>query len=115
MKIVYNRMIPFKGFCAINFLGIVFARQEFKELSKSTLNHEAIHTAQMKELLYIGFYLWYVIEWLIKLFVYSRKEAYRNISFEREAYDHQHDYGYLKKRKHFAWWRRISQSHQTVM
>lgn len=115
MKIVYNRMIPFKGFSAINFWGIVFARQEFKELSKSTLNHEAIHTAQMKELLYIGFYLWYVIEWFIKLFVYGRKEAYRNISFEQEAYEHQHDYDYLKKRKHYAWCQMISQAHKAVI
>lgn len=115
MKVIYNSLIPIKGFRAMNLFGIIFARKEYKQLSLRTLNHEAIHTAQMKELLYIGFYFWYVVEWFIKLFKFGRKDAYRNISFEREAYDHQHDYGYLKKRKHFAWWRRISQSHQTVI
>jgi hypothetical protein len=39
----------------------------------------------MKEILYIPFYLWYGVEWLIKLFY--KGNAYRNLSFEREAYD----------------------------
>lgn len=53
MKIVYNNVIPFKGFAAINLFGIVFARKECRPLSKEAMNHEAIHTEQMKELLYI--------------------------------------------------------------
>ncbi len=79
MRVIYNSLIPFKGFIAINLFGIVFARKEYKELSRRTLNHEAIHTAQMKEMLYIGFYIWYLSEWLIKLSVYGKK-AYENIS-----------------------------------
>ena len=55
MKVIYNSLIPFKGFIAINLFGIVFARKEYKELSRRTLNHEAIHTAQMKEMLYVSF------------------------------------------------------------
>lgn len=102
MKVIYNSLIPFKGFIAINLFGIVFARKEYKELSRRTLNHEAIHTAQMKEMLYVFFYLWYVIEWIIKLFRYGHN-AYENISFEREAYAFQSDRCYLKVRKHYAW------------
>ena len=102
MKVIYNSLIPFKGFIAINLFGIVFARKEYKELSRRTLNHEAIHTAQMKEMLYVFFYLWYVIEWIIKLFRYGHN-AYENISFEREAYAFQSDRYYLKGRKHYAW------------
>ncbi|MCD8134819.1 MAG: hypothetical protein LUH01_02220 [Parabacteroides gordonii] len=108
MKIVYNKLIPFKGFSAINILGIVFARKEFKELSQKTINHETIHTAQMKEMAYIFFYIWYLVEWLVKLFRYGRKGAYRNISFEREAYTNQYDYDYLSKRECYAWWKKIS-------
>ena len=85
MKVIYNNLIPFKGFDAMNLFGVVFARNEYKDLDKVVLNHEAIHTAQMKELLYIFFYIIYVIEWLILLFKYGKK-AYRNISFEKEAY-----------------------------
>lgn len=102
MRVIYNSLIPFKGFIAINLFGVIFARKEYKELSRRALNHEAIHAAQMKEMLYIGFYIWYLSEWLIKLSVYGKK-AYENISFEREAYAFQSDRCYLKVRKHYAW------------
>lgn len=45
MKVVYNNLIPFKGFQAMNLFGILFARKEYNPISKITLNHEAIHTA----------------------------------------------------------------------
>ena len=50
-----------------------------------TIHHEKIHWQQQMEMLIILFYLWYVIEWFIKIFIYSKK-AYINISFERAAY-----------------------------
>ena len=53
MKIIYNDIIPFKGYKAINLFGIVFARKSARPLSDKNKNHEAIHTAQMKELLYV--------------------------------------------------------------
>lgn len=43
----------------------------------------------------------YVVEWLCRLF--QKGNAYRNISFEREAYDNQYNYNYLSKRKHYSW------------
>lgn len=103
MKIIYNRIIPFRGFAAINLCGVVFARREYRPLSATTLNHEAIHTAQMRELLYAGFYLCYLAEWLVRLF--GKGNAYRNISFEREAYRHQHDPDYLRTRRRWTMWR----------
>ena len=58
----------------------------------------------MKELLYIGFYIAYLFEWLFKvLFKYPfSHKAYRDISFEREAYRYEEDLGYLNRRKHYA-------------
>lgn len=101
MKIIYNNIIPFRGFVAMNLFGMLFVRKEYKgKIGSRTLNHESIHTAQMRELLYLGFYLAYVIEWCVRLFMCGN--AYRNISFEREAYLNEHDSKYLKKRKHFA-------------
>lgn len=52
MKTIYNKYIPFKGFSAINCLGIwLFVRNEKKYgywvspmLSEKTLNHENIHS-----------------------------------------------------------------------
>ena len=55
MKIIRNKIIPFKGFKAINLFGILFVRGDSK-INEKTINHESIHTAQMKELWYMGFW-----------------------------------------------------------
>ena len=104
MKVIYNNIIPFKGFLAINLFGVIFARKKYKPVDVSTINHESIHTAQMKELLYIGFYIWYGIEWIIRLIIDKDSTiAYYNIKFEKEAYSHESDINYLKNRKHYNW------------
>ena len=100
MKIIRNEYIPFKGFRAINLFGILFVRGNAR-ISERTIRHEAIHTAQMKELWYVFFYLWYVTEWLVRLFM--KGNAYRNLWFEREAYSNEEDVIYLEDRKRFAW------------
>lgn len=107
MKVIYNSIIPFKGFAAINLLGVVFARKE-TPLSARTLRHEQIHTAQMRELGYVGFYVLYLLEWLYRLPKQWRtgQSAYRSISFEKEAYRMQDRKTYLTYRKHFAQWRK---------
>lgn len=106
MKVIYNKLIPVKGFSAMNLFGLIFARKEYKPLKNSTLNHEAIHTAQMKELLYIPFYIIYGLEYLYNLILCGNaKQAYRNIDFEVEAYAHEYDLNYLNNRKHYAQWR----------
>lgn len=74
--------------------------------SKRIINHESIHIKQQEELLIIPFYVLYVIEWFIKLFFYG-KDAYYNISFEREAYSNEYDEEYLKNRKKYAWIKRV--------
>ena len=100
MLIVRNRYVPFKQFNAINLLGVIFMRPEAMA-DEQLLNHERIHTHQMLEMLVVGFYLWYFTEWLIRLCM--KGNAYRNISFEREAYAHERDLHYLEHRKHFVW------------
>ena len=106
MKIVYNRLVPFRGFLAINLFGVLFVRLNSDGskplLTDSTLNHESIHTAQMKELGYIFFYLLYFMEWMIRL-VINPLNAYRSISFEKEAYRNEDNPDYLKTRRHYSW------------
>ena len=72
-----------------------------------TRQHEAIHWRQQTEMLYIFFYLWYFIEWIIKLLT-PPVGAYKDISFEREAKHNQRYTGYLDTRKRFAWYELIS-------
>lgn len=101
MKIIRNRFLPFKGFAAMNLMGILVCRKE-TVLTPDLILHEHIHTRQMVETLFVGFYLWYVVEWLVRLTM--KGNAYRNIAFEREAYAHMHETDYLQRRKAFAWW-----------
>lgn len=87
------------NFLAICLFGFVFS---VRPLTPVELNHERIHTAQQKELLYLPFFVWYVMEWLVLLVKYrDRMKAYRHIRFEKEAYNHQADMQYLQYRRHF--------------
>ena len=104
MKIIRQNILPPKGFLAINLFGLLFCKKDAK-INDVIVNHESIHTSQMKEMLYIPFYLWYVTEWIIKLLF--KGNAYRNISFEREAYDNQYNLNYLKERKRYNWIKRL--------
>lgn len=101
MRVIRNKILPIgKKYYAINFCGVVFAKGPCDEV---TLNHEAIHTAQIKELLVVGFYLWYLVEWLYcSLRRRSFHRGYLSISFEREAYANASNLNYLSSRKRFA-------------
>lgn len=102
MKIIKTKHFPPGAYSTINLFGVLFTKSD--HLSDTTINHEKIHTAQMKEMMYIPFYLWYGIEYLIvRLFHKKQNDAYHDISFEEEAYNNQHDMEYLNKRKKFAW------------
>ena len=102
MKIVRTPILPFRGFSAVNMLGILFVHPGVY-LSNEMMNHERIHSAQQREMLFVFFYLAYFIEWLVRLPM--RGNAYRNISFEREAYANQRNLDYLSHRPHYAWHR----------
>ena len=93
-----------KDFLAICLCGFIFS---VRPLNKVELNHELIHAAQQRELLYLPFFVWYGLEWLVLLLKYrDGMTAYQHIRFEKEAYQHQHDLTYLKKRKLFQYLRR---------
>lgn len=140
MKVFYEsklaKMLLLSGYSTITLGCFVFTKKSEAEMEQRVLNHEAIHVRQWKEfaltsviilllcLLYglsfewvliapLVFYLWYGIEWLIRLHYWMRKgiegtnfrsithAAYRSISFEREACNNEHIEDYLKVRKLF--------------
>lgn len=100
MLLIKNKIIPFKRFKAINICGILFCREQLNTID---ITHEQIHTKQMQEMLYVFFYLWYLVEYIIRLFKYNPHQAYRHILFEQEAYKYEVDNNYLNTRKHYAW------------
>ena len=98
---------------------MIFVKNNAK-IDDVTINHEAIHSKQFIELMILFavvtvfirwwlplfaplfFYVWYVAEWLVRTIQYRNfDKAYKNISFEREAYANEGDASYLKGRGWF--------------
>lgn len=106
MIVIYNRYIPTREYWALNLFGLIFVREDYGKLDPVMLNHEYIHTLQQREMLWIPFYVWYLVEWFCHLLRFrDSKKAYRAIHFEREAYDNARDKDYVRRRKHYAWLR----------
>ena len=94
-----------QGYRAITLYPFIFVRNDSDKHDKVLINHESIHIKQQKELLVLLFYVWYVLDWLRKIFIYKYANlAYLNIVFERETYENEDNLEYLKTRKWFAFW-----------
>jgi len=125
-KVIFNDTIPFKGFIAMCLWPFIFVRNNAANHYNTVANnHEHIHAEQQKEMLLVGivlaaigyvfvglwallfvplFFWWYGIEYLYRLCQYrNTNKAYRNISFEREAYANEKDLAYLGSRKPYEW------------
>lgn len=67
------------------------------------INHEKIHLKQQLELLWIFFFIWYGLEFLVRYIqLKDANMAYKNISFEKEAYTNELNLNYLNDRKLFS-------------
>ncbi len=100
--IVFKYLTP-RGFRGLTFYPFVFLADKDDKLNSSFINHEKIHIRQQLEMLIIPFYIWYFIEYLLRLIQYKdRKKAYFTISFEREAYKNEKDLNYLKQRSFWS-------------
>ena len=102
MLLVLKYVVP-KGYSGITIYPFVVLKKECQKADGVFINHEKIHLLQQKEMCVIFFYVWYVIEFLIKLLkCWSWNTAYRTISFEQEAYANEANLGYIKKRPKWA-------------
>lgn len=80
---------------------IVLQHADLKE-DNILINHERIHLRQQVEMLVVFFYIWYLIEFLLRwIQTRNRYQAYRNISFEREAYHNEKNMEFLSTRSFF--------------
>lgn len=99
--IVAKYLIP-KGYRGMAVFPFVVMKYDFDKTNITFVNHEKIHLRQQLELLILPFFVWYFLEYLIRLIQYKNGAlAYRNISFEREAYAKETDLNYLKNRSFF--------------
>jgi hypothetical protein len=111
MKTVKNKFIPFGKFKAIMLFGVVFYKGS--KLTQTQYNHEFYHMMQWRDvttivavpLVFISamfgwfwllaipliYYVIYILEWLIRLVIVKDAiEAYKSISFERDAREYEH-------------------------
>jgi hypothetical protein len=96
--IVTKYLIP-KGYRGLAIFPFVFVKHSLDKENAVFVNHEQIHLCQQIEMLVIPFLIWYFIEFILRLIQYKNRDlAYRNISFEREAYANEKNLNYLKKR-----------------
>ena len=130
-KIYYDSWIAnhllFKNYGTITLAAWVCTRYKTKEeMPQRVRNHECTHARQWCEcmlvsgviiwvltlfagispwwfaLAFLMFYILYVLEWLVKLCFFGRN-AYRHISFEREANAGENDETYLENSGYFGW------------
>lgn len=89
-----------KRFLGITLWPFILIKNQALKSDTILINHEKIHLRQQIEMFVIPFYLWYGIEYLFRLIQYKNRHlAYRNISFEREAYANETNLTYLKSRR----------------
>ena len=99
--IVSKYLIP-KGYRGLTVFPFVILRQPEGKSDLVLLNHERIHLRQQLELLVVFFFVWYGVEFLIRLAMEKEaKLAYKAISFEREAYANEKDLHYVKQRSYW--------------
>lgn len=134
-KVVYESRLAkwfLRGCSTITIGPFVLTKYTKERMPQDVRNHECTHTRQWIELACasglilfglmvwldlsvwwillagVTFYVWYVVEWLVRLAVYAvkrnGKNAYRMISFEQEAYAHEDDNNYLENCSYFSGW-----------
>jgi hypothetical protein len=99
--IVAKYLIP-RGYRGMTVFPFVLMKNGLDKKNQLFLNHERIHLRQQVELLILPFFIWYFLEFVVRLVQYKNKDiAYQNISFEREAYANETNLDYLENRSFF--------------
>lgn len=102
MIFISKYIVP-KGFAGITLFPFIFLKKKDLKHDHLLINHEKIHLKQQKELGILFFYIFYGLEWFIKIFKYKNSYlTYQNLSFEREAYQNENNLLYLKNRKFWS-------------
>ena len=101
--IVIIRRLFYRNYVGLSIWPFIILKENHLKEDVVLLNHERIHLRQQLELLVLPFYIFYVVEWLIRCCIYwDPYEAYQRLSFEQEAYRHEKDLEYLSERKAFS-------------
>ena len=99
MILISKYLVP-RGYTGLAVFPFVFLKHKSFKGDSILVNHEKIHLRQQLELLIIPFYVLYAFEFFIRL-IQCRNwyVAYKNLSFEREAYYNEAHMNYLNQRR----------------
>lgn len=98
MILISKYMVP-NGYVGISLYPFIFVKNAALKSNARFLNHEMIHLRQQLEMLVLPFFIWYIIEFIIRYLQFGQWSlAYRAISFEREAYAQEACMDYLENR-----------------
>ncbi|WP_298534218.1 hypothetical protein [uncultured Algibacter sp.] len=102
MIFISKFLVP-KGYLGMTVFPFVFLKYNRLKKDVILVNHEKIHLRQQLELLVIPFYVVYLSEFIVRLIQFKNWNlAYRNVSFEQEAYINESNIEYLKNRKFWS-------------
>lgn len=106
-KILKNTRI--EAFTLYPFIFLRKKKSDYHHMYLSiTLNHERIHLNQQIELLIIPFFILYLFNFIINIFVYRNlRKSYKSIIFEKESYMYEKDLDYLKRRQIYSFIRML--------
>jgi hypothetical protein len=108
MIVLVSKYLTPRGFRGLTVYPFVILNNKNDKQNAVLMNHERIHLRQQLELLVLPFFIWYGIEFLVRLWQYKNvNRAYKNISFEREAYTNEKDLYYLKQRSFGSWFKYV--------
>ncbi|AIY12064.1 hypothetical protein [Cellulophaga baltica] len=101
--ILVSRLFFVKNYVGLTLWPFIILRDDALKKDVILINHEKIHLKQQTELLVVFFYVLYLMEWSIRCICYLNSyKAYKNISFEREAYANERNLNYPTERKAFS-------------
>ena len=101
---IKSRLVP-EGYKGVTIWPFVFYKGL---LSNKFIVHEKIHLAQQKEIIVLPFFVIYLLNyfWNLLRYRFNHDRSYRNIIFEKEAYENQDNPKYLSNRKLFQYLRK---------
>lgn len=132
-KVFYNNwiakmLLAFSSCHTITIGPFVLSKRPEEKITQEVKNHECTHARQWIEMTVISgliiwllilscelspwwlilaalaFYIWYVIEFLIRLCILKKSnKAYKAVSFEKEADENEGNNNYLENCCYFAW------------
>ncbi|GGG19418.1 hypothetical protein GCM10011344_20110 [Dokdonia pacifica] len=103
MFLIVNKYLLRKRFVGLTLWPFIIMKRVELKKDQVFINHERIHLRQQLEMLVLPFFVWYGVEYIIRLLRYRNSyKAYSNISFEREAYKNESDLHYLERRSYWS-------------